>query len=213
MKPLPVVAHLPHAEVVRRGPGQPVRHAEQPEARYERRLAGGRDRDDLPDAAKPGVQGEQERGGAAVRAVRGMVGATTLADEGGDLLGREAVASPHRGSRLPAARRSTVETSGVVLGPSRGSVCRCSCPCRRLRCACLVPRSNWMSCIPGGVAPPQHPARSLAPGLKQWRGDRSATQTSPGWFMTIRRQHRPAKGGARSCREPTSFSVLAYYSA
>jgi len=65
-----------------------------------------------------------------------MIGAVSLADEGGDLLGREAVASPYRSSRLLAARRSACETSGVVLGPSRGSVFRCSCPCRRLRCAC-----------------------------------------------------------------------------
>src|SRR5262245_30336161 len=68
-----------------------------------------------------------------------MVGKAALADEGGDLLGREALPGPHRGSRLPAARRSAFETDGVVLGPSRGSVFRCWCPCRRLRCDCLVP--------------------------------------------------------------------------
>jgi len=62
-----------------------------------------RDRDDLPDAAKPGVQREQERGGASVRAVMGMVGQAALANEGGDLLGREAVAS-NSAWRLAAAR-------------------------------------------------------------------------------------------------------------
>jgi len=89
-----------------------------------------------------------------VRAVVRLVGNTALADEGGDFLGRQSVAGPHRSSRLPAARRSTVETYGVFLGPSRGSVCRCSCPCRRLRCGGLVPKSRWMPCIGGGVAPP-----------------------------------------------------------
>src|SRR5262249_35839231 len=58
---------------------------------------------------RPGEH-KAERGGASVRAVIGMVGATTLADEGGDLLRRESVAGPHRGSRLPAARRATFET-------------------------------------------------------------------------------------------------------
>src|SRR5262249_10297900 len=105
---------IPHRAGRGHRPGQRVRHAGQPEGRYERRLAGGRNRDDLPDTAKPGVQGEQERGGAAVRAVVGLVGPVPLADEGGDLLGRESVAGPYRGSSLPAARRSTVETSGVV---------------------------------------------------------------------------------------------------
>ena len=68
---------------------------------------------DTAERAFKVVQREKERGGAAVRAVMGMVGKAALADEGGDLLGREAAASPHRGSRLPAARRSTVETDGV----------------------------------------------------------------------------------------------------
>src|SRR5215813_11913908 len=95
----------------------------------------------------------------------GMVGPVPLADEGGDFLGHESVASPHRGSRLPAARRSTCETDGVFLGPSRGSVCRCSCPCRRLRCACLVSKSSWMPCIPGGVAPPQRLACHSSEGV------------------------------------------------
>src|SRR5262245_21302768 len=49
-----------------------------------------------------------------------MVGAVPLADEGGDLLGREAVASPHRGSRLPAARPSTFETDGVFWDRPEG---------------------------------------------------------------------------------------------
>src|SRR5262249_24325895 len=97
---------------------------------------------DAAELAFKVVQREQERGGGAVRAVRGMVGKAALANEGGDLLRRESVAGPRRGSRLPAARRSTFETSGVVLGPSRGSVCRCSCPCQGLRCACLVPNSS-----------------------------------------------------------------------
>jgi len=48
-----------------------------------------------------------------MRAVIGMVGATTLADEGGDLLRRETVASSPRGSRLPATRRSTFETDAA----------------------------------------------------------------------------------------------------
>src|SRR5262245_43902238 len=88
------------------------------------------DRKRASDAAKlplQVVQREQERGGAAVREVVRLVGKAALADQGGDLLGRETVASPHRRSRLPAARRLTVETSGVVLGPSRGSVFRCWC--------------------------------------------------------------------------------------
>src|SRR5262249_22358776 len=101
---------------------------------------------DTAELAFEVVQRQHERGGAAVRAVVGMVGAAVLANEGGDLLGRQAVAGPHRGSRLPAARRSTVETDGVVLGPTRGSVCRCPCPCRRLRCGSLVPKSSWMPC-------------------------------------------------------------------
>ena len=75
------------------------------------------------------VQSEQERGGAAVRAVMGMVGQAALADKNSDLLGREPVAGPHRCcSRLPAASRSTFETYGVFLGPSRGSVFRLLAP-------------------------------------------------------------------------------------
>src|SRR5262245_18598587 len=62
-------------------PGQHVRHAEQPEARYERRLASGRDREDLSDAATPGVQREQQRSGTAVWAVVGMVGQAALANQ------------------------------------------------------------------------------------------------------------------------------------
>jgi hypothetical protein len=80
---------------------------------------------DTAELAFKVVQGEQQRGGAAVWTVMGMVGATALADEGGDLLGREPAAGLHRCcSRSPAASRSTFETSGVFLGPSRGSVFR-----------------------------------------------------------------------------------------
>ena len=73
-----------------------------------------------------------------MRAVMGMVGAAALADEGGDLLGRESVAGPHRGPRLPAARRSTVETDGVVLRLSQ-----------RVGFSLLVPLPAAMLCVSG----------------------------------------------------------------
>src|SRR5262249_17875519 len=52
---------------------------------------------DAAELAFEVAQREQERGGAAVRAGMGMGGKAAPADEGGDLLRREAVASPHGG--------------------------------------------------------------------------------------------------------------------
>src|SRR5262249_20245781 len=87
-----------------------------------------------------------------------------LADEGDDLLEHETVAGPHRGPRLPAARRSTFETNGVFWDRPEGRLF----VARALAggyVVCLVPESSWMLCIAGGVAPPQHPACHSSEGV------------------------------------------------
>src|SRR5262245_24500923 len=91
----------------------------------------------------------------------GVVGPVPLADKGGDLLGRQAVAGPHRGPRLPADRRSALETtafSGTVQGV--GFSLLVTLPAATL---CLVPKSSVQPGAGHGCSPPAaagEPARS-----------------------------------------------------
>ena len=85
--------------------GSPVREA----------AAGGRDRDDLPDAAKPGVQREQERGGAAVRAARGRGSLSNIwfwSPDGGLVPNSSACQSSPAGPVVRGAR--SVALSGYI---------------------------------------------------------------------------------------------------
>jgi hypothetical protein len=81
--------------------------------------------------------------------------------------------SPARTAAAPGCWRPVGQHSRLLAFSSdrpEGRGFGCSLPCQPLRCGCLVPRSSWMPCIAGGVAPPQRLAfHSSGGGLFQAR--------------------------------------------
>src|SRR5262249_4545066 len=94
--------------------------------------------------------------------------------------------STRRAARLPplpdastvrAAWLADLQLDPIRAGLASSSLCsstrptggcrvfRGSAPCQPLRCACLVPKSSWMPCIVGGVAPPQRLACQSSEGV------------------------------------------------
>src|SRR5207244_4111409 len=73
---------------------------------------------------------------------------------------RIVIITPHdcrpRVTQHPSQPASATRTSGDERAVAEGigtEFFRCPCTSQPLRSACLVSKSSWMLCIPGGVAP------------------------------------------------------------